>query len=90
MHNCKVAVKQTETDYVECHNPSDPRCRSIVADPPCPTHRLSNSIDIILRSNITHVRDDIDFLNHLHGKINENIILVMFPTSIQIYHISWV
>ncbi len=62
------AIKQTETDYIECHNTPDLKFRPIVAGPPCPTHRLSNLIDILLRPYIKqikrYVRDDINFLNH--------------------------
>ncbi len=79
------AIKQTETDYVECHNPPDFKFRPIVAGPACPTHRLTNLIDIFLRPYIKHVksyvRDDNDFLNHLPNRINENVILCTFDVS---------
>ncbi len=79
------AIKQTETDYVECHNPLDLKFKPIVAGPACPTHRLSNLINIFLRPYIKHVkscvRDDIDFLNHLPDRMNENVILCTFDLS---------
>ena len=46
-----------------------------IASPACPTHRLSNLIDILLKPFIkiigSYVRDDIDFLNNLPKHIGK-------------------
>ncbi len=97
VHKSKVIIdpiKQTETDYVECHNPPDLTFRSIVAGPACTTHRLSNLIDIFRIHYIKHVkkgyvRDDIDFLNHLPNRINENVILCTFDVFSLYSNISY-
>ena len=48
----------------------------MIAGPACPTHRLSNLIDILIKPFTKHiksyVRDDIDLLNHLPKHIGEN------------------
>ncbi len=79
------AVNATTTDFAECHNPEDLKFRPIVAGPACPTHRLSNFVDILLRPYIKHVksyvRDDIDFLNHLPTNIDKDILLSTFDVS---------
>ena len=43
------AISQQNNAYVYLHSPADLKFRPIVAGPQCPTHRLSNFIDIILK-----------------------------------------
>ena len=45
----KSACKQCNSNYVQVENVDDLALRPIVAGPACQTHRLSNSIDILLR-----------------------------------------
>jgi len=69
IHKSKLiikAIEQQNQEYIEIANPNDLKFRPIVAGPSCPTHRLSNLIDILLKPYITevksYVRDDLDFL----------------------------
>ena len=62
----------------------DLKFRPIIAGPACPTHRLSNLIDILLKPLIknigSYVKDDIDFLNHLPKRIGECETFITFDT----------
>ena len=53
-----------------------------MAGPACETHRLSNLIDILLKSFISkvqsYVRDDIDFLKYILKIVSQNTLLVSF------------
>ena len=53
-----------------------------MAGPACETHRLSNLIDILLKSFISkvqsYVRDDIDFLKYILKIVPQNTLLVSF------------
>ena len=76
----KDAVTQQNSMCVNLKCPEDLTFRPIVAGPACPTHRLSDLTDKLLRPFIKHVpsyvRDDLDFLNHLPETIEENEILI--------------
>ena len=69
------AIQEQNTEYVHIDEVEDLKFRPIIAGPACPTHRLSNLIDILLKPFIKHigsyVRDDIDFLNHLPKHIGK-------------------
>ena len=60
----KREIQLQNSEYIQCLRPPDLKFRPIVAGPACPTHRLSNLIDIILQpflQNIkSYVRDDLD------------------------------
>ena len=43
------AVKEQGNEYIKLLQPKDLKLRPIIAGPACPTHRLSNFIDIILK-----------------------------------------
>lgn len=79
------SLNNASQNVVECKNPSDLKFRPIVAGPACPTHRLSNFIDILLRPYIKHVksyvRDDIDFLNHLPKETDDDTVLCTFDVT---------
>ena len=76
------AVNLQGTEYIKVNPPTDLKLRPIIAGPVCPTHRLSNLIDIILKPLCTYVpsfiRDDIDFLSHLPENAHSDSILVSF------------
>ena len=79
------AVKEQNSEYVIVANPLDLTFRPIVAGPVCPTSRLSNLVDILLKPFITYVpsyvRDDLDFLNHLPKTINYEQTFVTFDVN---------
>ena len=60
-------------------------CQSIIQIWACPTHRLSNLIDILLQpllKNIrSFVRDDIDFLSKIPENTYDNSTLTTFDVS---------
>ena len=66
-------------------DPPDLTFRPIVAGPSCPTHRLSNLIDILLQPFLKNirslVRDDIDFLSKIPENIYDNSTLTTFDVS---------
>ena len=59
--------------------------RPIVAGPSCPTHRLSNLIDMLLKPLLKHVRsyirDSVDFLNHLPKNVDQGSYFVTFDVK---------
>ena len=69
-HAIKVAIQEQNSDCINIKNPQDLKFRPIVAGPICPTSRLSNLIDILLKdippSTKSFVRDDIEFLSKLN------------------------
>lgn len=92
----KATCEQNISHYVDVHYVNDLKLRPIVAGSACQTHRLSNSLDILLRPLTkrvkSYLRDTIDFLNHLPSEISENTLLVhlMYSHYIQIFHINLV
>jgi hypothetical protein len=70
------AVKTQNQPYIKILRPSDLKFRPIVAGPSCPTHRLSNLIDILLKPLLAHtnsyIRDDIDFLTKLPSQMKSS------------------
>lgn len=85
VHKSKLILEQIKlqnSDYITLKEPEDLKFRPIVAGPSCPTHRLSNLIDILLKPFITkvksYVRDDLDFLNHIPQTVTDNSILCTF------------
>ena len=77
IHKSVTIIKaiQEQNTEVNIDEVEDLKFRPILAGPACPTHRLSNLIDILLKPFIKHigsyVRDDIDFLNHLTKHIGK-------------------
>ena len=91
----KAAIKEQNSEYVRLQPPSDLKMRPIVAGPSSPTHRLSNSLYLILKPLCKHVpsyiRHGFDFLNHIPEEVNENTILVSstWLASIRVFHTTW-
>ena len=67
------------------HRPNDLKIRPICAGLNCVTSRLSNSVDILLKLSIrhikSHIRDDIDFLNKLKTDTDEKKVLATFDIT---------
>ena len=65
--------------------PADLKFRLIRAGPRCPTSRLNNFVDILIKRFTLHVRsylrDIIDFLNYLPKTVPESTILVSFDVT---------
>lgn len=81
----KTAITEQNSAYIELKSPEDLKFRPIVAGPQCPTHRLSNFLDIILKPICqfvpSFIRDDLDFLNHIPTNVDNNAILVSFDVT---------
>ena len=59
IHKSKLILEkcqETYSPYLELKDPSDLKFRPIVAGPVCETRKLSNLIDILLKSFIKHVK----------------------------------
>ena len=78
----KEAIKIQNSDYIELLEPNDLKLRPIVAGPSCPTRRLSDLIDKILKPLVQHVksyvRDNIHFLDKCSRENSENTTLATF------------
>ena len=75
-----TAAKGTQSDtVVRIIDPDDLTFRPIVAGPACPTHRLSQFLDIILKPLLSHIRsyikDTMDFLSKFRRTTTTNAIL---------------
>ena len=60
------AIQVKNCEYIKIYDPLDLTLRPIVAGPSCPTRRLSNLIDILLKPFLIHIKsyikDNLDFL----------------------------
>ncbi|XP_062576664.1 uncharacterized protein LOC134238563 [Saccostrea cucullata] len=78
-------IQEMSEPYIKLPRPTDLKLRPIVAGPSCPTQRLSNLLDIILKPFCklvpSFIRDDMDFLNHIPESIEENTKLVSFDVT---------
>lgn len=81
----KDGMEKINSSYIKLPQPGDLKLRPIVAGPSCPTQRLSNLIDIILKPLCntipSFIRDDMDFLNHLPKTVENNTTLVSFDVT---------
>ncbi len=78
----KAEVEKVDSTYIHLEQPSDLTFRPIVGGPECPTQRLSNFLDIILKPMCqkvkSNVRDTMDFLKKLEKTVpNECNILTL-------------
>lgn len=78
----KNQIHNSSSSTIQCDAPIDLKMRPIIAGPQCPTHRLSNFVDILLKPLIhqvqSFVRDDLDFLNHLPERVDDDAFLITF------------
>ena len=81
---CQEAKVQKKR-YIRVLRPADLKFRPIVAGPRCPTSRLSNFVDILIKPFTLYVqsylRDTMDFLNYLPKTVPESTILVSFDVT---------
>ena len=79
------AITTQNSEYIRILNPTDLKFRPIVAGPTCPTHRISNLIDILLQPFLvkinSYVKDNIHFLNMLPNETSPNSILATFDVT---------
>ena len=75
-------LENNTSSYIKLPEPTDLKLRPIIAGPACPTQRLSNLLDILLKplcKNVpSYVRDDLDFLRFIPDTIDPDTILVSF------------
>lgn len=88
VHKSNVIKDQIDysfTSTVKCNAPEDLKMRPIIAGPQCPTSRLSNLVDILIKPLIhqvkSYVRDDLDFLTHLPTIIDNDSSLLTFDVT---------
>ena len=88
IHKSKIICQEAKVQkkpYIRVLRPVDLKFRPIVAGPRCPTSRLSNFVDILIKPFTLHVqsylRDTIDFLNYLPRIVPESTILVSFDVT---------
>ena len=69
VHKSKIiqeAIQVQNSEYVKIYEPRDLTLRPIVAGPNCPTRRLSNLVDVLLKPFLIHIKsynkDNLDFL----------------------------
>ena len=81
-HTIMNTVQENSTICVWTPRPEDLPFRPIIAGPVCPTHRLSNVLDIVLKPMLTHIpsylQDTIDFLKKLPSNVDTNSVLVTY------------
>ena len=86
-HKSKIiqeAIQAQNSEYIIIYEPSDLTLRPIVAGPNCPTRRLSNLVDILLKPFLIHVKsyikDNLDFLAKCFRENKWDTILTTFDT----------
>ncbi len=81
----KTEVEKVNSTYIHLEHPTDLTFRPIVGGPECPTQRLSNLLDIILKplcQKVTsNVKDTMDFLNKLEKDVPSECIIITLDVS---------
>ena len=85
IHKSKIiqgATQVQSSEYVKIYEPPDLTLRPIVAGPNCPTRRLSNLVDILLKPFLiyikSYIKDNLDFLAKCSRENRWNTILTTF------------
>ena len=85
VHKSKIiqeAIQVQNSEYVKIYEFPDLALRPIVASPNCPTRRLSNLIDILLKLFLIHIKsymkDNLDFLAKCYRENKWDTILRTF------------
>ena len=88
IHKSKVIESATNTknsEIIGTFEPSDLKLRPIVVCPKCPTRKLSQLIDIILKPFLKHIksfiRNSLDFLIKCPRVVDEDTEIVTFDAS---------
>ena len=75
-------IQVQNSGYIKIYEPSDLTLRPIVAGPNCPTRRLSNLVDILLKPFLIHIKsyikDHLDFLAKCSRENKWDTILTAF------------
>ena len=76
------AIKEQNKELITISEPKDLKLRPIVGGPKCPTRRLSNFLDLILKPLTKHVKsnikDNIEFLKTCKRNVTDDTVLVTF------------
>ena len=76
------ACSNSQSSNVQVNNVTDLKLRPIIAGPSCLTHRLSHILLRPLTKRVkSHLRDTMDFLNHLPETVPESLLLVSFDVE---------
>ena len=75
-------IKKQNSEVVSINEPQDVKVRPIVGGPKCPTRKLSELIDTLLKSFLKHVktyiRDSTGFLNKCDRNTDGNTVIATF------------
>ena len=78
----KEAIQVQNSEYIKKYELPDLTLRPIVAGPNCPTRRLSNLVDILLKPFLIHIKsyikDNLDFLAKCSWENKWDTILTTF------------
>ena len=76
------AIKEQNKELITILEPKDLKLRPIVGGPKCPTRRLSNFLDLILKPLTKHVKsntkDNTEFLKTCKQNVTDDSVLVTF------------
>ena len=76
------AIDTQNSEIIEIFEPNDLKVRPIVGGPKCPTRKLGQLIDILLKPFLkrinSFIRDSLDFLNKYPRDVDENTEIVTF------------
>ena len=76
------AIKEQNSEVVSINEPQDVKIRQIVGRPRCPTRKVSDLIDALLKHFLKHVKryiiDIIDFLNKYGTNSDGNTVIASF------------
>ena len=85
VHKSKMIKEKATATVINVTQPTDLKFRPIVGGPNCPTNRLSNLVDILLKPFVSkvnsHIADTKDFLRNLPDNIDEECELVTFDIT---------
>ena len=78
-------IKEQNSEVASINEPQDLKVRPIVGGPKCPTRKLSELIDALLKPFLKHVksyiRDSIDFLNKCDRNTDGNTVIATFDAA---------
>jgi hypothetical protein len=84
-NHIKTSIEDQNETYITTSEPLDLKLRPIVAGHACPTHRISNFIDILLKNLCckvpSYIRDSMDFLNKIPEDVDPDTLLVTFDVT---------
>ena len=76
------AIDTQNSEIIEIFEPNDLKVRPIVGGPKCPTRKLGQLINILLKPFLkrinSFIRDSLDFLNKYPRDVDENTEIVTF------------